>query len=153
MWWVSSCSESFRLLEWSVEKNDSGQGSPKEWSPSFRFSGLLFLDVPGTATKQFRTCGFKRNSWSLDKAPKMRYTIRLISLESCLVTLTSISSETWEKYSWAIRGSSVFCDWLFRVLSGVPLETAALFTLFLNDDTILRENLCHLWTLNWFFLI
>ena len=56
-------------------------------------------------------------------------------------------------YSSAIPGWSVFCDSLFPVLSGVSLETAANFFLFLNVDMILRENLlCELWKLNWFLI-
>ena len=152
LWWISSCCESFRLLGWQAENTTSRQVSPKERSPvGSRFSESLFLDVPGTATKQVRTCGFRRNSSSLDKAPKMRDSVRLNSLEGILVTLPSISSETWEMYSWAIPGSSVLRDWLFLVISGVSLETAAQFLLFLNVAMILREKLCQLWRLNWFF--
>ena len=133
LWWVSSCSESFRLLEWLAENTASGQGSPRERSPvGFRFSESLFLDVPGTATEQVRICGFRRKSSSLDKAPKIRDSNRLRSLESFLVTLTSISSETWEMYSWANPRSSVFCDWLFLVFSGASLETAAKFPVILQ---------------------
>ena len=69
----------------------------------------------------------------------MRDSVRLNSFKSFLVTLSSTSSETWEMYSWAISGSSVFCYWLFLVLSGVCLETAADFLLFLKVAMILRE--------------
>ena len=43
------------------ENSTSGPGS-SEGRPSLVpwFSRLLFLDVPGTATEQVRTCGFKR---------------------------------------------------------------------------------------------
>ena len=68
-----------------------------------------------------------------------------------LATLPAISSETWEMYSWAISGSSVFCDWLFLVFSSVSLETAANFLLFLKFAMILREKFCQLWKLNWRF--
>ena len=37
-----------------------------------QFSELLFLGVPGTATEQVRTGGFRRNSSILDEAPKVR---------------------------------------------------------------------------------
>ena len=43
-------------------------------------------------------------------------------------------------YSWAISGSSVFCDWLFLVFSGVSRETAASFFLFLKVAIILKKN-------------
>ena len=75
-----------------------------------RFTVLLFLDAPGTATEQVRTCGLRRSSSSLDEAPKMRDYVQLNSWESFLVTLPSISSETWVMYSPAIPGLSVFCD-------------------------------------------
>ena len=85
--WVSSCSESFILIKWQVDNTALGQGSPREWSPvGSWFSESLFLDVPGTATEQVRTCGFWRNSSSLDKAHKMRDSVRLNFLESFLVT-------------------------------------------------------------------
>ena len=152
LWWVSSCSESFRLLVWQAENTTSGQGLSRARSPvGSRFSGLLLLDFPGTATEQVRTCGFRRNSSSLDKAPKMRDSVRINSWESFLLTLPSISSETWVMYSSAIPGLSVFCDWLFLVFSGVSLETAAKFPLFLNVAMILREKLCQLRRLNWLF--
>ena len=108
LWWDSSSSEPFRLPEWWVENIASGQGSLKERSPmGSRFSESLFLDVPGSATEQVRTCGFKKNSSSLDKTPKKRDSVRLNSFESFSVTLPSISSKTWEIYSWAI--SEVKC--------------------------------------------
>ena len=121
--WASTSSEPFRLPEWWVENTYLGQGSPRERSPKgSRFSESLFLDVPGTATEQFRACGFKINSSSLDKAPKMRDSIRLNSFECFLVTLPSFSSETWEILSWAISGSNVFCSLNFQVfLSELPL--------------------------------
>ena len=149
LWEVSPCSESFRLLEWQAENITSGQGSPRERSPvGSRFSESSFLDVPGTATEQVRACGFRRNSSSLDKAPKMHDSARLNSLESFLVTLPSISSETWEMYSCAIPGPSVFCDWLYLLFSGASLETSANFLLFLNVAMILRGKLCQMWRLN-----
>ena len=73
------------------------QGSFRERSPvSSRFSESLFPDVPETATEQVRNCGFGRISSSLDRAPRIRDSVRLDSFESFSVTLPSISSETWE---------------------------------------------------------
>ena len=115
---------------------------------------VFWVVVPGCFRNRYGTspiCGFRRNSSSFNKAPKMRDSVRLNSLENFLVTLPSISSETWEMYSWAIPGSSVFCDWLFLVISGVSLETAANFLLFHNVSMILKENLYQFWRLNWFF--
>ena len=152
VWWVSSCSEPFRLLVWQTENTTSVQGLSRERSPmGSRFSELLIMDVTGTATEQVRTCGFRKNSPSLDKAPKMRDSVRLCSWESFLETLRSFSLKTWAMYSSAIPGSSVFCDRLFLVFSGVSLETAANFLLFLNVAMILKEKLCQLRRLNWFF--
>ena len=82
----------------------------------------------------------------------MRDSVRLNSCESFLVTLPSISSETWEMYSWAISGSSVFHDWLFLVFSGVSLETAAIFLLFLKVAMLLREKFYQQYRLNWSFI-
>ena len=149
----SSTSELFRLPEWWEEILASGQGSSRERSPvGSRFSELLFLDVPGTATEQVRTCGFRRKSSSLDRAPKIRDSVRLNSFERFLVTLPSISSESWGMYSWAISGSGVFCEWLFLVFLSVSLETAANFLLFLKIAMILREKFCQQCRLNWSFI-
>ena len=131
-------------------ENRSGQGLITERCPvGSKFSESLFLDVPGTATEHVRTGGFRRNSSSLDKAPKKRDSVRLNSLERFLITLPSISSETWEMYFWAISGSSMFCDWLFFVFPEVSPETAANFLLIFKVTKILREKFCQLWRLNW----
>ena len=117
-----------------------GMDCLKQWSQVVsQFSELLCLDVPGTATEQVRTCGFRRNLSSFDKAPMIRDSVLLNSFESFLVTLPSISSETWEMYSWVSSGSSVFCALLFLAPSGVSLETADNFPLFLNVSMLLRE--------------
>ena len=139
---VSSWSQSNWLLVRQAENTTSGQGLFKKWSPAgSRFSELLFLDVPGTYTEQVRICGFRINSSSLDKTPKMRDYVRLNSWESFLVTLPSTPSETWVMYSSAIPGLGVCCDWFFLIFSGVFLENAAKFLFFLNVAIILREKL------------
>ena len=79
--------------------------------------------------------------------------VRLISLESFLLNLPPISSETWEIYTWAIPGSNVLCDWLFLVFSGVSLETTANFLPSLSGAMILREKLCQQWRLNWALIL
>ena len=145
VWWDSSSSESFRLPEWWEENTASRQGSFRERSPKgSRLAESLFLDVPGTAAEQVRTCGFRRNSSSLDKAPKIRDSVRLNSFESLLVTLPSVSSETWEIYSWAISGSIVFRDRVFFVFSGISLETTANFLLSLKVAMIMRDKFSQL---------
>ena len=154
LWGYYSTSELFRFPEWWEEIFTSVQGSFGERSLlSSRFAESLLLDIPGTATEQVRTRGFRRKSSRFDRAPKTRDFVLLNSFESFLVTLPSISSEIWQMHSWAISGSSVFCDWLFLVFSGVSLETAAKFFLFLRVTMILREKFCQQWRLNWSFLL
>ena len=46
---------------------------------------LLLLDVPGTATEKIRTCGFRKELSCLDKAHRIRDSVRLNSWESLLV--------------------------------------------------------------------
>ena len=59
--------------------------SPISGAETDPHTNLLFLDVPETATEQVRTCGFRRNSSSLAKAPKMRDFVRLNSFEGFFV--------------------------------------------------------------------
>ena len=133
LWEDSSGSESVELLVRRVENSTSGWVSLWERSPvGSRFSKSLFRDVPGTVPQSVRTCGLKRNSSNLDRAPKMRDFVRLNSWDSFLVTLPLISSETCVMYSSVIPGTTVICDWLFLVCSCVSLETTANFRLFLN---------------------
>ena len=49
---------------------------------SSRFPESLFLDNPGMAREEVRTCGFRRNSSFLDRAPKIRNSLRVNSFES-----------------------------------------------------------------------
>ena len=70
----------------------------------------------------------------------MRDSIRLNSWDSFLVTLSSISAETWVMYSSVIPGTKVFCAWLFLAFSCVSFETAAKFILFLNVAVIMEEG-------------
>ena len=72
----------------------------------------------------------KKNSSSLDRAPKIRESVLINSWDSFLRTLLSISSETCVMYSWVIPGANVFCDWLFLVISCVSPETAVKIRLF-----------------------
>ena len=90
-------------------------------------------------------------SSSLDRAPKIRDSVRLNSFENFLVNLPSIYSKTWEICSWAVSGTSVFCDWRFLVPSGVSPETGAIFLLFLKVAIILRAKSCQQWRRNWIF--
>ena len=77
----------------------------------------------------------------------------LNSLEIFLVTLPSISSETWEMYSWVNSGSSTVCPLLLLLPSGVSLETAANFLLFVNVAILLQGKSCQRWRLNLSFLV
>ena len=61
LWCVSTWSDSVKLLVRQIENSTSEQGSFKERSlVGSWFSELLFLDVPGTATEQIRTCEFRK---------------------------------------------------------------------------------------------
>ena len=92
-----------------------------------RASGVL-----GTVPEQVHTCGLRRNSSNFDKAAKIRDSVRLNCWDSFLVTLPSISSDTWVMYSSVIPGANVFCDKPFLALSCVSLEMAARFRLFFS---------------------
>ena len=63
----------------------------------------------------------------------MRASVLMNSWDSFLVTLPSISSESYVICSWLILGTDVFRDWPFRGCSFCDfLATAANFRLFLN---------------------
>ena len=97
---------------WLRKMPASGWGSLWE-SSSFVpwFSTFVFWNVSRTVPVCVRICGFRRNSSNLDRAPKMRDSVRLNSWDSFLVTLLSISSETCVIYSSFILGTDVF-SWL-----------------------------------------
>ena len=105
---------------------------------------VAWVAVPGCSQNGYWTSSYL---WVQKKFVKFRQSTqntRLCPTEffwELPVTLPSISSEIWEMYSWAISGSSVFCDWLFLVLSGVSLETAASFLLFLIVAMILKGKI------------
>ena len=104
------------------------------WLPTF-----VFRNVPGTVPECVVICWFKRNSSNLDRAPKMRDSVRLNFWDSFLVTLPSICSETCVMYSSLILGTDVFRDWPFLGFSScVSLVTAANFRLFLNVAIFLK---------------
>ena len=120
----------------------SGWGSLWE-SSSFVpwFITFVFRNFPGTVPEWVRICWFKRNSSYLDRAPKMRDSVRLNSWDSFLVTLPSFSSEICVIYSSLILGMDVFRDWPFLGCSScVSLVTAANFRLFLNVAIFWREK-------------
>ena len=144
---VSSWFEPAEELAWQTENSTSGKRSFKEQSPvSSRFSESLFRDIPGTNPEQVRTCGFRRNSSSFDKAPKIRDSVRLNSWDSFLVTLSSISSDTKVMYSSVIPGTNLFRDWLFLAPS---LETAANYCLFLSFAILRKKGKAQqVWRLN-----
>ena len=147
MWGSASASE------WGEGNPTSGPGSSEGRSSLVPwFSRLLLLDVPGTATEQVRTCGFKRNSSSFDKAPKMRDSVLLNSIESFLVTLPSISSETWEIYSWVSSGSRMFCVLPILALSGFLLKLRLISFYFSTLPSSLGKRFYQRWRLNFYFI-
>ena len=151
LWWVSSWSQASKLLGCRREYRFGtviAQGTIPSGFPVF------WVAAPGCSRNSYRT---SPNLWvqkkfvKLRQSTKIRDSVRLKSFERFLVTLPSIFSETWDMYSWAIPGSSMFCDWLFLVFSRVSLETASNFLFFLNVVMIPREKFCQLWRLNWVF--
>ena len=116
---------------------------------------LIFLSrccwmFPEQLRNQNEFAGWEKNSSSLDKALKIRDSVRLISSESFSVTLASISSETLDMNSWAIPGPSVFCDWVLFVFSGDSFGISTNFFRLFNVAMILREKFCQLWPLIFF---
>ena len=75
-----------------------------------------------------------------DRAPKIRDSNWLNSWDSFLVTLPSISSDTWVMYSSVIPGTNVFGAWLFLAFSWVSLETAANYRFFVSVAIISEEG-------------
>ena len=105
-----------------------------------RFSELMLLDVPGTATEQVRTCGFRRNSSSFDSAPKIRDSVLLNSFESFFsYSLFDLFRNLRDIVLSQFRVNCVLCSTV-PVLSGVSLETAASFFFFLRVAMLLSEN-------------
>ena len=100
----------------------------------------VFRNVPGVVLENVRICGFRRNSFNLDNAPKKRDSVLLNSWDSFLVTLPSISLETCAIKSSVIPGTAEFCDCLFQGYYCVSLATATNFRLFPNVAIILEEG-------------
>ena len=83
LWEVSSWSESTQLLVRCVENSTWGEGLLwKRSPPASWFSRALFRDVPGTVPESVRTCGFKRKSSNLTRAPEMWHSVLLNSWDS-----------------------------------------------------------------------
>ena len=94
---LSPCEDTLSPLRYldyqSDERRPSLRGRDRlgERSPlGSQFPESLFLNVPGTTTDQVRTCGFRRKSSSLDRAPKIWDSVRLNSFGSFLVTVPLI---------------------------------------------------------------
>ena len=128
---VWSESKSVRLLAWQAENSTSVWRSL--WERSLLVSSLsteVFPNDHGVVPENVRSCGFKRKSSNLDRAPKMWDYVLQSSWDSFLVTLPSISSVTFAVYSSVIPGADDFIDWLFLVDSCFALDRAATFRLF-----------------------
>ena len=73
LWQVSSGSKSTEVLVLHVENSTLGWESFwGRYPEGSRFSRSLFRHVPETVPESIRSCGFKRSSSNLDRAPKMR---------------------------------------------------------------------------------
>ena len=93
---------------------------------------IVFWNVPGTVPECVLSCGLKRRSSRLKRAPKMQDSDQLNSWDSFSVTLLSVSSETCVIFS-SIPRTDVFCDWPFLGYSPcVSLATAATLRPFLK---------------------
>ena len=111
---VFSWSVSSNFVDRQAENSTSGLGSFWERSSAgSQFSTFLFQNVFGTVPKSIRTCGLTKNSYFLDRAPKMRDSVLLNSWDGFSLTLPSISSETSVMYPLVIPGTNVFYDWPF----------------------------------------
>ena len=78
----------------------------------------------------------------MNRDPKNRDSVLLISWDSFLATLPSISLETCVIHSSLIIGTDVFPDWPFLVCSScVSLETCANFHLLLKDSISFKEKM------------
>ena len=128
---------------WLRKRPASGWGSLWELSSFVRWlSTFVFRNVSGRVPECVRICWFRRNSSNLDRALKMRDSVLLNFWDSFLVTLPSISSESWVIYSSLILGTDAFRDWPFLGLSScISLVTAANFRLFLNVAIFLEGKM------------
>ena len=105
-----------------------GQSSFVPW-----FSPYAFRDVSEADPEWFWINGFKRNSSSRDRAPKLRISLLLNSLDNFFLTLPSISSETCLILSFCVLGTVVFCASLLPGCSSwFSLLRASSFHLFLK---------------------
>ena len=127
-----------------------------DWGLRFRMGIILgtipswflvfYIRVPGCSQNGYGVCPYlwvqKSNSSNLDRAPKMRDSILLNIWEKFLVTLPSISSQTWVIYTSLILGMDVYRDWPFPGCSFcVFLDMITSFHLFLNIAIFRREKL------------
>ena len=134
----------------SVTSKEHRFGTRIVYGTTTRGFPVFWVIFPGCSRNSYGTSlnlWFQKIFIEFRRAPKMRDSVRLKSWENFLVTLPSISSETWVMYSSAIPGLYVFCHWLFLVFPGVSLETVPNFLSFLNVAIILKEKLCQLWRL------
>ena len=96
-------------------RRDSCFGAGIVWGTIPTGFPVPWVAVPGCSRNDY---GTSPNLWVQKKFVKFRQRTQNTWLRTAeffwkfLVTLPSISFETWEMYSWVIPGSSVFCDWL-----------------------------------------
>ena len=90
-------------------------------------------DVSGAIQEWTCISGFRKNSSSRDKTPKMRLSVLMISLDNFFPNLPSISSETWVIWSSCDLGAIDFFAHLFLACSSkLSLFRAASYGWFLN---------------------
>ena len=77
------------------------------------FSSYAYRNVSGAVPEWPWISGFRRNSWSSDREPKMQLSLPLNSLDSFFVTLHSIFSEVCVIVSFCDLGTFVICAKVF----------------------------------------
>ena len=125
---------------WLPKMPASGWGSLWE-SSSFVLWFVLdaFRDVSGVFPEWPWSSGLMRKSSNLANAPNIRFSVLLNSWDNFLVTLSSISSETWAIYSSCDLGAAEFwANLLLGCSSQFSSFKAASFLLF--RVAILREK-------------
>ena len=138
--WPSSGPE-FRVV-WLWKMPAAGWGSLWE-SSSFVHWLILntFRDVSGAVPEWPWISGFMRKSSRRANAPSMRFSVLLNSCDNFLVTLPSVSSETWIMQTSCDLGIFEFCAKLLLGCSPqFSLFKAASFLLFLRVAISIGEG-------------
>ena len=97
-----------------LPQNEDHSGNDPHW---FQFSTFEFRDIFGTDPECTRTSGLRENLSKIDRGPKTRLSVQLTSWDIFIVTLPSISSDTWLINSSWFPWTILFREWLLIKLS------------------------------------